>query len=144
MQKKLPLLFIFLVGTLIMGAASHPFNVHDMLAMDRISDLKLSPNGSQIAFTIRKTDLEANRGRTDIWILDVLTRKLTQMTEDPAGDFSPRWSPCGKDLYFLSSRSGSSQVWRMAADGSREPEQITALPLDVNGSWFPPRATPWR
>ncbi len=139
MQKKLPLLFIFLVGTLIMGAASHPFNVHDMLAMDRISDLKLSPNGSQIAFTIRKTDLEANRGRTDIWILDVLTRKLTQMTEDPAGDFSPRWSPCGKDLYFLSSRSGSSQVWRMAADGSREPEQITALPLDVNGFVVSPK-----
>ena len=133
MPKKLPLLFVFLVGTLIMGAASHPFSVHDMLAMDRISDLRLSPGGAQIAFVIRKTDLEANRGRTDVWILDLPTRKLTQMTEDPAGDSSPRWSPCGREIYFLSSRSGSSQVWKMAADGSREPQQITSLPLDVNG-----------
>ncbi len=132
MQKVLRFIFVFMVGTLIMGATTHPFNVHDMLAMDRISDMQLSPDGNQLAFVLRKTDLEANRGRTDIWVLNTVNGKLTQMTEDPAGDFSPRWSSCGKSLLFLSTRSGSSQVWEMAADGSSEAEQLSDLPLDVN------------
>jgi len=139
MHKTLRILFLFLAGVLMMGAASHPFNVHDMLAMDRVSDLRLSPDGTQLAFVLRKTDLEANRGRTDIWVLNTTNNKLIQMTDDPAGDFSPRWSACGKSLYFLSSRSGSSQVWRMAADGSSEAEKITDLSLDINAFVVSPK-----
>ncbi len=132
MHKTLLLLFTILLGALMMGASTHPFTVHDLLAMDRISDSRLSPDGSQLAFVLRKTDMEGNRGRTDIWIVDTVSGKPTQMTEEAAGDFSPRWSPCGKILYFLSTRSGSSQVWKMAADGSNEAEQVTSLPLDIN------------
>ena len=43
---------------------------------------------------------------------------------------SPRWSPDGQWLYFLSSRSGSVQVWRTSANGG-ESRQVTKLPLDV-------------
>ena len=48
----------------------------------------------------------------------------------PANDASPRWSPDGQALYFLSTRSGSSQVWRLALAGG-EPTQVTDYPLDV-------------
>ena len=139
MYKTLRFLSVFVLGALMVGAASHPFSVHDMLAMDRISDLQLSPDGNHIAFVIRKTDMEANRGRTDIWIVDTHNGKLTQMTNDPAGEFSPRWSACGKTLFFLSTRNGSSQVWAIPADGSREPEMITDLPLDIGGFVVSPK-----
>ncbi len=52
------------------GDQPHPFSVHDMLAMDRIGDPQVSPDGKWVAFTVRVTDLEANRGRTDIWLAD--------------------------------------------------------------------------
>jgi dipeptidyl aminopeptidase/acylaminoacyl peptidase len=139
MSKTVHFIIVFLLGGLLMSATSHPFNVHDMLAMDRISDLRLSPDGTALAFVLRKTDLEANRGRTDVWMLNTLSGQLKQMTQDPAGDFSPRWSSCGKSLLFLSTRSGSSQVWQMAADGTGEPVQLTDLPLDVNGFVVSPR-----
>jgi hypothetical protein len=42
---------------------THPFSVHDMLAMDRISDPQVSPDGQYIVLVLRKTDLEANKGR---------------------------------------------------------------------------------
>ena len=40
-----------------------------MLAMDRIGDPQVSPDGSRIVFVLRTTDLEANRGRTDLWLV---------------------------------------------------------------------------
>jgi dipeptidyl aminopeptidase/acylaminoacyl peptidase len=109
---------------------THPFSIHDMLAMERISDIRVSPDGNWILFNVRETDLEANRGRTDIWLVGTDGKGLRRLTSHPAADFNARWSPCGKCVFFLSTRSGSSQVWRIKVDGG-EAEQATRLPLDV-------------
>ena len=111
-------------------AETHPFSIHDMLAMDRISDSRVSPDGKWILFNVRETDLEANRGRTDIWLIGTDGKGLRRLTSHPAADFNARWSPCGKCVFFLSTRSGSSQVWRIKVDGG-EAEQVTKLPLDI-------------
>jgi dipeptidyl aminopeptidase/acylaminoacyl peptidase len=102
-----------------------------MLAMDRISDCQVSPDGKWIVFTLRKTDLEANRGRTDIWLVGADGKNLRPLTSHPASDSNARWSACGKCIFFLSTRSGSSQVWRIRLDGG-EAQQVTDLPLDVS------------
>ncbi len=109
---------------------THPFSVHDMLAMDRISDPQVSPDGKWIVFVLRKTDLEANKGRTDLWLVGTDGSGLKQLTFNPANDTNPRWSPDGKTIWFISTRSGSSQVWRLPVDGG-EPTQVTDQPLDV-------------
>ena len=83
-----------------------------------------------VAFVVRKTDLEANRGRTDLWLVNTDGMGLRQLTSHPENDCNPRWSPDGKTIWFISSRSGSSQVWRIAPDGG-EARQVTDLPLDV-------------
>jgi len=111
---------------------SHPLTIHDMLAMDRISDTQVSPDGQWIAFNVRETDLAGNRGRTDIWLVGADGQGLRRLTGHPAADFNGRWTPCGKWIVFLSTRSGSSQVWRIKVDGG-EAEQVTRLPLDVGG-----------
>jgi dipeptidyl aminopeptidase/acylaminoacyl peptidase len=111
-------------------AQTHLFSIHDMLAMDRISDSQVSPDGKWIIFNLRTTDLEANRGRTDIWIVGTDGKGLRRLTSHPAADWNARWSPCGKCVLFLSTRSGSAQVWRMRIDGG-EAWQVTNLPLDA-------------
>ena len=110
--------------------SSHPFSIHDMLAMDRISDPKVSPDGNWIVFTLRKTDLEADRGRTNLWLIGVDGNNLRQLTTHPENDSNPCWAPDGKSILFISKRSESSQVWRIQIDGG-EAQQITDLPLDV-------------
>lgn len=125
------ILLIFLVNfSLLFSAETHPFSVHDMLAMDRISDPQVSPDGKWIVFTLRQTDLDANRGRTDLWLVDIDGKSLRQLTSHPAADFNPRWSSCGKYIWFLSTRSGSSQVWGISVSGG-EAQQFTDLPLEV-------------
>lgn len=109
---------------------SHPFSVHDMLAMDRLSDWQVAPDGKTIVFVRRTTDLEANKGRTDLWLVGADGADLRRLTTHPDADHSPRWNADGKTIYFLSTRSGSPQVWRIAADGG-EAEQVTKEPLAV-------------
>ena len=112
------------------AAETHPFSIHDMLAMDRISDPNVSPSGDRIVFGVRTTDLEANRSRTDLWLVGSDGSGLQRLTTNPAGEWNPRWSPDGRTVFFLSSRGGSAQVWRIAVDGG-EARQVTDLPLDV-------------
>jgi len=109
---------------------THPFSVHDMLAMDRISEPKVSPDGNWIVFTLRKTNLEENCGRTDLWLVRVDGTGLRRLTSHPANDSNARWAPDSKSVFFLSDRSDSSQVWKIRIDGG-EAEQITDQPLDV-------------
>ncbi len=128
-------LYILILISLSVNVASspgrtHPFSVHDMLAMDRLSDPQVSPDGKRIVFVLRKTDLEANKGRTDLWLVGVDDTGFRHLTSHLEGDFNPRWAADGESIWFLSSRSGSSQVWRIRIDGG-EAEQVTKEPLDV-------------
>jgi dipeptidyl aminopeptidase/acylaminoacyl peptidase len=74
--------------------------------------------------------MEANQGRTDLFWVHVEGNELRRITTDPAGDWNPRWSADGSQLYFLSSRSGSAQVWSLPVGGG-EAVQVTDLPLGV-------------
>ena len=121
-------------------SAPHPFSVHDMLAMDRISDPQLSPDGKLIAFTIRKTDLKANKGKTDLYLIDSDGTNLRQLTTHDAADFNPRFSPDSTIVYFLSARSESSQVWQISPTGG-EATQLTDLPLDISNLIVSPTGT---
>ncbi len=133
MVRMMPLILLgALLGGTAVAATTHPFTVHDMLAMDQISDPAVSPDGTMVAFTVKTTDLAANRGRTDIYLASADGSNLRRLTTNEAGDSQGRWSPDGGSLYFLSSRSGSQQVWRISISGG-EAEQVTDLPLDVDG-----------
>jgi len=112
------------------AGSTHPFSVRDMLAMDRITDPQVAPDGRSIAFVVRQTDLEANCGRTDLWLVSADGTGLRRLTSHPESDSNPRWSPDSRTIWFVSSRSGSSQVWKIAVDGG-EAEQVTREPLDV-------------
>lgn len=125
------LTFILLSFSLIFfGGETHPFSVHDMLAMDRVLDPQISPDGKWIVFTLRTTDLEENKGKTDLWLVKTDGSSLRRLTSHPASDFNPRWSTCGKFVWFLSSRSGSIQIWKIRILGG-EAEPVTSFPLDV-------------
>ncbi|RKH47307.1 S9 family peptidase [Corallococcus llansteffanensis] len=123
-----------LLAALALGAgpapAPRPFNQQDLVTMRRVSAPRVSPDGRQVAFVLRSTDLEANRGRTDLWLVNLDGTNLRQLTAHADNDAEPVWAPDGKSLFFLSSRGGSSQVWRLPVDGG-EPQPVTQLPLDV-------------
>lgn len=110
-------------------AAPHPFDAQDLVMMDRVSDPHLSPDGSQVAFAVRETDYAANKGVTGVWVLSLgdAAAKPVKLADGN----SPRWSPDSKTVYFLSSKSGTSELWSVAAAGGA-PVQLSNYPVDVD------------
>ncbi len=117
--------------------STHPFSVSDLLAMERISDPQVSPDGEWLVFVLQKTDLEADRPRSDLWMVRSDGTGLRRLTSHTENDSNPRFSADGKSIYFISKRSDSSQVWRIRINGG-EAEQITELPLDVGNLLISP------
>ena len=97
------------------AAGGAPFTVEDLLQLKRISDPQVSPDGHWLAFVERETDMAANKGHTSLWLLDLHAAGANpaRITDAGGSDSSPRWGPDSRALYFLSARSGSSQVWRL-------------------------------
>jgi dipeptidyl aminopeptidase/acylaminoacyl peptidase len=102
-----------------------------MLSFDRISDAAVSPDGKLVAFTVATPDVDANKLSKDVWIAATDGSSVRRLTSHPEADFGARFAADGRSVYFLSTRSGTSQVWRIAVDGG-EATQVTALPVDVS------------
>jgi dipeptidyl aminopeptidase/acylaminoacyl peptidase len=120
--------------TLLLGPAVHAagLTADDMIAMQRVAEPAVSPDGKWVAYSVSDVDLAKNGRTTDVWLSSVDGSATRRMTTSPAADVSPAWSPDGQTLYFLSTRSGSAQVWRIGVGGG-EAEQVTKLPVDVSG-----------
>ncbi len=87
-------------------------------ALDRrgISDLQLSPDGSRLAFTVSEPP-KGDARNSDIWVLDLRTKEARRFATSPKDDRSPRWSPDGRRLAFLSNREEKTQIYVMPVDG---------------------------
>ena len=129
MKHQLVVLAVLAAGA---PAQAKGLTIDDMLAMRRVSEPVVSPDGKQLAFSVRDTDVEANRGRTDVWLAASDGSSVKQLTTHPDNDSDPQWSADGAWIYFASSRSGSSQVWRIRPGGG-EAEQVTKLATEING-----------
>ncbi len=125
-------------GAAGMAAAAAPrgFTVEDMVAMERVGTPVVSPDGARIVYTVRSTDVAKNKGHTDLYLVDLKSADPApqRLTSDAASSTDPEWSGKGDAIYFLSTRSGSAQVWRLPLQGGKAgvPVRVTDLPLDVD------------
>jgi len=114
------------------SAANRGFTAKDLVMLDRASDPRLSPDEHRLVYQLRETDYHANKGLNSLWLIDLEHKNAVPRRLTPAdkNSTSPRWSADGRALYFLSTRSGNSQVWKLDLDGG-EAQAVTQLPLDV-------------
>ena len=111
----------------------------------------MSPDGKQVAYALAVWDKPEDNRKSDVWIVPTDGKgKPAKLTFDRANDHKLKWSADGKQIYFLSNRKkasevkppfdGSSQVWRIAADGSGEVKAITREAGGIRAT--PRRPTP--
>ena len=114
-----------------------PLSFDDLMAIDRISEPMVSPDGQWVAYTVAKADVTANRLTRNIWIVSTNgTSEPRQLTRG-GSDGHPRWSPDNKRLAFVSSRGGTEQIYLLSLNGG-EGDPLTALSTGAgNEQWSP-------
>jgi len=113
-------------------ASTHPFTVDDMWSMQRVGKPVASPNGQYIVFDVLMPDMNTNKTHSNLYVIkaDGEATPLRLTTSD-AKDLSPQWSSDNRTIYFLSSRSGAMQLWRIAVSGG-EAEQVSHYDTDIS------------
>jgi TolB protein len=92
-------------------------------------DPSWAPNGQLLAFSWRRPS-----GNYDIYIMDVATRQIIELTRDAGRNERPSWAPDGRHLVFESTRGGTRQIWSMLADGSQA-RQLTNTGHNESPNW---------
>ena len=89
----------------------------------QISEVRFSPDGERIAFTVSEPPKGITRSR-HIWMSQVRSPDSHQYTNSAKSEFAPRWSPDGRRLAFLSDREDSTQIYLLPTDGG-EAQRLT-------------------
>ena len=106
------------------------------LNLRSISDLQFSPDGARVAFMVTEPPKGERRAR-HIWLYDKKSGVVRQFTFSAKDETSPRWSPDGKQLAFLSNRDDQEQIYVMRAD-SGEAAAVTKGKRSVRTfAWSP-------
>ncbi len=101
---------------------------------------KWSPDGKKIIYitdTPRGSRKEQPEYAGEIWIMNADGAEKKNLTNNPAVDSSPSWSPDGKKIVFVSSRDGNREIYVMNADGTDQKNTTNNLSVDYAPKWSP-------
>lgn len=116
------ILLSLLISIFIIPQTKRAINVDDLWAMKRIGSYDVSPDGKTIAYTLTSYTFEANKGNTDIYLIDADGKNLRSLKNSEKNESEPKFSPDGKIIAFT--RDG--QIWLCNLDGSNE-KQLTNI-----------------
>jgi dipeptidyl aminopeptidase/acylaminoacyl peptidase len=124
-------------GELVGQRAAEPA---DLLRLREVTDPQLSPDGAWVAYTVTVSDTAADKRDADIWMSSWSGKRSVRLTWTKAREHTPRWSPDGRFLAFLSAREDPrevDQVWLLDRSGG-EARRATDLPGGVSDyAWSP-------
>ena len=108
----------------------------DVLSLESVGGVAISPDGSQVAYTVRTTDWDENGYDTEIWLAgDGEPFQLTRTAD--GSSTSPEWSPDGRWLAFTADRGNGRQVYLIDARGG-EAFALTSVDDGITGfEWSP-------
>ncbi|MGN1353979.1 MAG: prolyl oligopeptidase family serine peptidase [Alloprevotella sp.] len=104
-------------------------------SMGRIGGTTVSPDGKNVAYTVTTYDIKANKGETAIYVMDINTCQTRRLIAGRGSQ--PAFIDGGKRVAYLSSASGSSQVWATDLDGTNT-QRLSDETADVEGFSFSP------
>jgi len=107
--------------------------IDDLLNVRQAGGAQISPDGSRVAYTVSETDFKQDAFVTQIWMAEVSSGRVLQLTRGDKSAGSPQWSPSGEWLCFTSDRvGGKNQIFAIRAEAG-EAVQLTKAENGVGG-----------
>ena len=114
------------------------FTGADLFNLTIATDPQISPDGRQIAYVRMANDIMTDSAVRSIWLIDLASGVETPLVTGAGAHFSPRWSPDGSRLAYISTKSGGGPELHVRWMNSGVAANITALPESPGGiSWSP-------
>jgi dipeptidyl aminopeptidase/acylaminoacyl peptidase len=112
------------------SAEKRAFEITDVYRVATVGSPAFSPDGSRVAFSVKRYDLEKDESWSEIWLVDADGSDPRQMTQGKKSDTSPQFLPGGEEILFVSNRTGSSQLHTIPVAGG-EARALTSFPTGV-------------
>ncbi|MEJ2594976.1 MAG: S9 family peptidase [bacterium] len=109
-------------------------------AFGRVSGHEVSPDGQTVIYGVSYYSVEENKGNRELYAVNSNGENPRQLTRSAKSEFNEMWRPDGKKIGFLTSESGSVQLWEMNPDGTGR-NQITNIPGGITGFKYAPDQT---
>ncbi|HEX8938322.1 MAG TPA: S9 family peptidase [Sphingomicrobium sp.] len=138
-------LAILLAATSLAPAAARPadgpnpiFTGRDLFDLSAASDPQISPDGRTVAYVRRSADIMTDKARSSIWLINVATGEQRPLATGTGDHFSPRWSPDGRKLAYVSSAEGGAPQLFVRWMDSGQTVRVTGLPDSPQSlAWSP-------
>lgn len=106
-------------------------------SLGRLSDPQVSPDGVTILYGVTYYSIDQNRGNRELYTVNLDGSDKKRLTRTPESEFNAVWRPDGKKIGYLSSASGSVQLWEMNPDGTGK-TQISDVDGSITGFRYAP------
>ena len=103
----------------------------------RLGGTQVSPDGTQVLYTVTYYNIEENKSYRDIYTIPVAGGEAKNLTNTAQNEYNAVWRPDGKKIGYLSSASGSVQLWEMNPDGS-DMRQVSEIEGGIFGFQYAP------
>ena len=114
------------------------FDAHDLFGLEVADDPRISRDGRRIAYVRRSGDIMTDRMRSAIWLIDTASGEQAPLVAGPGSHFSPRWSPDGSRIAYISTAEGGAAQLYVRWLDSGESVRITGLPNAPSSiAWSP-------
>ena len=125
------------VATCAAAGATKPLQPMDIFDLETATDPQISPDGKHVVYVRRFADVMTDKRLANLWIVDADGANHRPLTTGKQNDASPRWSPDGSQLLFVSERDGAAQIYRRFMD-TGETARVTNLTESPAGiAWSP-------
>jgi len=106
-------------------------------AFGRVSDPVVSPDGETVLYGVSYYSIEQNKGNRELYSVGINAESVKRLTTSLKSEFNAVWKPDGSKIGFLTSESGSVQLWEMNPDGINR-IQISNIEGGITGFKYAP------
>ena len=126
-------LYFLLLTIAVMPQVKRAMTVEDLWNMKRVGTFDLSPDGKKIAFGVTTYSMDANKGNSDIYMVNTDGSEFKYVVASEKNETSPKFTPDGKHMAYIK----DDQIWTCALDGTNA-QQLTNISTGVNDFvWSP-------
>jgi acylaminoacyl-peptidase len=119
------------------GAPRKPLEVMDVFNLQLATDPQIAPDGKRIVYVRHFCDIMKDKRHSNLWVVNADGSEHRPLTTGNFNDSSPRWSPDGRQLAYLSNRDGAPQIYRRWMDTGQTARLTTLTAPPAGLAWSP-------